>query len=269
MAEFRKRNAKAPSAKKSRTAPTSAPIGNNHGLYLIVAVIAALAVYHFQFQSHSSPANSSSTSGPSGSSTAPENDKIQLTDEQLASYTGADPEKPIYIALNGTIFDVSSGRSFYGPGGHYGHFAGRDATRAWVTTCFQPEHLTWDMKGVEAMFVPKWMDEEIESAADGRSTEALPEGLKEQAATLMQKIGKVTEAEKKRRREEDAEEVKEKIEEAMAHWINFFKNSPKYNEVGVIVGRKPLDEDRADIGLCEDALKKRPVKGVDLRTLWE
>ena len=177
------------------------------------------------------------------------------------SYTGADPKKPIYVALNGTIFDVSSGSSFYGPGGHYGHFAGRDATRAWVTTCFQPEYLTWDMKGVEAMFMPKWMDEEMENAANGRFTDALPDGLRDQAATMLKKIGKVTNAEKEQRRKEDAEEAKEKIEEAMAHWMNFFRNNPKYKEVGIVVERKPLDEEREDFGVCEDALKQRPVKG--------
>ena len=51
------------------------------------------------------------------------------------------------------------------------------------------------------------------------------------------------------------------IEQAIGHWVDFFRNNPKYEEVGVVVGRKPLDEGRKDIGLCEDALKKRPVKG--------
>ena len=261
MAEVRKRNAKAPIAKTATPARARAPAGSNHVLYLVVAGLAALVVYYFQFQS--SPSSKSSATSPTTSapSTAPATGKLQLTDEQLSSYTGADPEKPIYVALNSTIFDVSAGRSFYGPGGHYGHFAGRDATRAWVTTCFQPDYLTWDMKGVEAMFMPKWIDEEMESAAGGTFSNALPGGIKDQAAALIEKVGRVTEAEKKQRREEDAKEVEEKIEEAIAHWMNFFRNNPKYEEVGIVVGRKPLDEGRADIGLCEDALKKRPVKG--------
>jgi predicted heme/steroid binding protein len=38
--------------------------------------------------------------------------------------------QPILLAVNGTVFDVSRGRTFYGPDGPYGIFAGRDASRA-------------------------------------------------------------------------------------------------------------------------------------------
>ena len=51
---------------------------------------------------------------------------------------------------------------------------GRDATRAWVSECFQPEYRIWDVQGVEKMFLPKWMDEEMEDAAAGKSTELCP-----------------------------------------------------------------------------------------------
>lgn len=137
-------------------------------LYLILSGIAALAIYYF---GSSAPSSTSISSSVSNSSSAPtsSNGKLQLTDQELKAYTGTGLDKPIYVALNGTIFDVSQGRSFYGPGGHYGHFAGRDATRAWVSECFQPEYLTWDMKGVEKMFLPKWMDEEMEDAAAAKS----------------------------------------------------------------------------------------------------
>jgi len=187
----------------------------------------------------------------------------------LLAFTGEDPEKPIYVALNGTIFDVSSGRGFYGPGGHYGHFAGRDATRAWVTECVDKEYLTWDMKGVEKMFLPKWMDEEMEEAALGLSKEKMINALGDQARALVDKFGKVSEKEKAKRREEDAEDVRKGIEQAMGHWMNFFKNSPKYKEVGVVVGREELPEDREDIGVCEEALKKRPVKGGKFQALMQ
>jgi hypothetical protein len=55
--------------------------------------------------------------------------------------------------------------------------------------------------------------------------------------------------------------VEREVEKAMKHWVDFFRNNPKYKEVGRVVGRKPLPEDRKDPGLCEEALKKRPVKG--------
>lgn len=35
---------------------------------------------------------------------------VLLTDDQLSAYDGSDSSKPIYLALNGTIYDVSAGR---------------------------------------------------------------------------------------------------------------------------------------------------------------
>lgn len=43
----------------------------------------------------------------------------QITEDDLKQYDGTDTEKPIYLAINGTIFDVSASPAFYGPGGHY------------------------------------------------------------------------------------------------------------------------------------------------------
>lgn len=44
----------------------------------------------------------------------------RLTLQQLAAYDGSDASKPLYIAVRGKIYDVSAGRSFYGPGGWVG-----------------------------------------------------------------------------------------------------------------------------------------------------
>ena len=43
---------------------------------------------------------------------------------ELAYYDGTE-DRPIYIAADGFVFDVSSGRDFYGPGAGYHPFAGR------------------------------------------------------------------------------------------------------------------------------------------------
>jgi predicted heme/steroid binding protein len=254
MAEIRKRPQKSTTSTSSSNTSPRGPIRANNAdlfrknlVYFILSGFTIILVYWFNLAP--APPSSGFESG--------------LTDEQLSQYTGAGPDKAIYVAINGTIFDVSEGRSFYGPGGHYHHFAGRDATRAWVSTCFDPEYLTWDMKGIEKMFMPKWMDEEIQDAADGKSSpdSAVPPELVAQAEKVLKKIGKVSREEKKRRRVEDGEEVKREIEKAMKHWVDFFRNNPKYGEVGRVLGRKPLPEDRKDPGLCEEALKKRPVKG--------
>ncbi|KAG8381948.1 hypothetical protein BUALT_Bualt05G0025700 [Buddleja alternifolia] len=55
---------------------------------------------------------------------------MELTPQQLKNYDGTDPSKPIYVAIRGRIFDVTTGNSFYGPGGSYSVFAGKDASRA-------------------------------------------------------------------------------------------------------------------------------------------
>jgi len=44
---------------------------------------------------------------------------IHLNHNQLARYTGADPNKPIYLAIDSVLFDVSANRRVYGPGGSY------------------------------------------------------------------------------------------------------------------------------------------------------
>mmetsp|Transcript_28129 Transcript_28129/g.71726 ORF Transcript_28129/g.71726 Transcript_28129/m.71726 type:complete len:237 (-) Transcript_28129:118-828(-) len=53
----------------------------------------------------------------------------ELTLQQLAQHDGSDPTKPLYLAIKGTIFDVSKGSQFYGPDGVY-PFAGHECARA-------------------------------------------------------------------------------------------------------------------------------------------
>lgn len=44
------------------------------------------------------------------------NAMVRLTLAELAAYDGQDMSKPLYVAVRGKIYDVSPGRSFYGPG---------------------------------------------------------------------------------------------------------------------------------------------------------
>ncbi|KAL0138673.1 dihydrofolate reductase [Mucor lusitanicus] len=70
-----------------------------------------------------------------------------FTEQELLQYDGSDPKKPIYLAIDGDVYDVTLGGGWYGKGGSYHHFAGKDAARAYVTGCFQ-DHLTHDTRGL-------------------------------------------------------------------------------------------------------------------------
>ena len=52
----------------------------------------------------------------------------QYSKVSLATYDGTDPSKPILLAFEGNVYDVSAGREFYAPGGVYHMLAGTDAT---------------------------------------------------------------------------------------------------------------------------------------------
>ncbi|KAF3655457.1 putative steroid-binding protein 3 [Capsicum baccatum] len=67
---------------------------------------------------------------------------MELTAAELKAYDGTDPSKPIYVAIKGRIFDVSTGNSFYGPGGAYSMFAGKDASRALAKMSKNEEDVT-------------------------------------------------------------------------------------------------------------------------------
>ncbi|KAI8835038.1 cytochrome b5-like heme/steroid binding domain-containing protein, partial [Chytriomyces cf. hyalinus JEL632] len=73
---------------------------------------------------------------------------LTLTTEELRQYDGKDPNKPVYLAINGRVYDVTAGREkYYGPDGGYNFFSGVDAARAYITGCFQT-HLTHDLRGL-------------------------------------------------------------------------------------------------------------------------
>lgn len=54
---------------------------------------------------------------------------------------------PVYLSVRGRVFDVTSGRNFYGPGGPYENFAGRDASRGLACGSFDEDMLTKDLRG--------------------------------------------------------------------------------------------------------------------------
>ncbi|KAJ8752904.1 hypothetical protein K2173_008639 [Erythroxylum novogranatense] len=72
----------------------------------------------------------------------------EVTEEELKVYDGTDPAKPLLMAIKGQIYDVSQSRMFYGPGGPYALFAGKDASRALAKMSFEEQDLTGDITGL-------------------------------------------------------------------------------------------------------------------------
>lgn len=66
--------------------------------------------------------------------------------KSLKEFNGEDDSKPIYIGLNGKVYDVSAGREFYRSDGPYHYLAGRDSSVE--LNLFGPEIITKKYKPV-------------------------------------------------------------------------------------------------------------------------
>ncbi|KAK3315488.1 hypothetical protein B0H66DRAFT_565457 [Apodospora peruviana] len=159
---------------------------------------------------------------------------LYLTPAELSAYDGTDPSKPIYLAINGTIYDVSANRRTYGPGGSYHWFAGCDASRAYVTGCFA-EDRTADMRGVEEMYLP--IDDP--------------------------KIDKhFTKEEFEKMRAEELADALQKVHDGLDHWVKFFANSKKYNFVGYVKRPKGWPGTEPRRKLCDVAGQGRKTRSL-------
>jgi len=149
-------------------------------------------------------------------------------------YDGTDVTKPIYLALNGSLYDVSASRHTYGPGGSYHFFAGRDAARAFVTGCFE-EDLTADLRGVEDMFVP--------------------------VEDLEEEVG-MTKSEVKNRRAQERRRARKEVAEAIDGWAKLFRGdkAKPYFKVGEVKREEGWLEKLPRRKLCEAAEKARPKR---------
>ena len=157
---------------------------------------------------------------------------VSLTDAELLSYDGSDPSKPIYLALNGTIYDVTAGRRVYGPGGSYNVFAGKDAARGFITGCFA-EDSTPDLRGAEWTYVPVDVP-----------------GFEEKDVTK----------EQKKIREQELRKARKKVKETLDGWTKMFTGAggKDYFEVGTVKREEGWLEKLPKRTLCAQAQKSRP-----------
>ncbi|RSM20950.1 hypothetical protein CDV31_000321 [Fusarium ambrosium] len=161
---------------------------------------------------------------------------LYLTLDELKLYDGTDPDRPLLLAINGTIYDVSNGRRMYGPGGSYHYFAATDAARGFVTGCFA-EDRTADLRGMEEAFLP----------LDDPETDA--HWTPEELAAL---------------KEKELAEAKEHAHKALLHWVNFFANSKKYSKYGYVSREDDWLEKEEPKVLCDQVQatrKKRKIPG--------
>jgi membrane-associated progesterone receptor component len=63
------------------------------------------------------------------------------TPRELAKFNGESNTR-VYLAIRRKVYDVTRGAKYYGPGGPYANFAGRDASRGLALNSFSPEVLT-------------------------------------------------------------------------------------------------------------------------------
>ncbi|KAF2845932.1 cytochrome b5 [Plenodomus tracheiphilus IPT5] len=173
--------------------------------------------------------------------------QVSLTDTQLATFNGADPTKPIYLALNGTIYDVSSSPSTYGPGGSYHVFAGKDAARAFITGCFAEDAVP-DLRGVEWTYMP--IDPEEKDSAT-------PDDIAK-AKTRKQ----LTSAERKNRQAQELRAARKQVREGLENWHKLFRGDKgkPYFKVGEVRREEGWLERLPKRELCEQARKARPVR---------
>lgn len=95
-------------------------------LNLILVGVITLLVYKI-FRSQRQPA--------AGPPPEPELPRLRrdFTVAELLQYDGKQPDGRVLVAVNGSVYDVTKGKRFYGPGGPYAAFGGRDASRGLAT----------------------------------------------------------------------------------------------------------------------------------------
>ncbi|KAL1598600.1 hypothetical protein SLS60_007740 [Paraconiothyrium brasiliense] len=186
------------------------------------------------------------------------NHPVSLTDEELKAYDGTDPSKPIYLALNGTIYDVSISPATYGPGGSYHFFAGRDAARAFLTGCFDTDSVP-DLRGVEQMYIPlePW---EKPPPPDASEEEKQKHAALEKRAREKRKA--MSKGDLKNRSAQELKKARQSVRDGLEHWHQLFRGDKgkAYRKVGEVKRVEGWLAKLPKRALCENAEKGRPMR---------
>lgn len=83
-----------------------------------VGFFLAISVFIVSLPSRKSPSVASATT-----------ENIEFTLDELSQYNGTDPDLPILLALDGLVYNVTSGKKFYFLGGPYHDLAGKDSSK--------------------------------------------------------------------------------------------------------------------------------------------
>lgn len=125
-------------------------------LNVVTFILLTLLAREFLRRVFPSPVDSASAATDMASEENANAPPRPVTLSELSSARG-EGDQPLYIAVKDpfdekvTVFDVSSGKDFYGPGSGYHVFAGRDATYCLATTSLDASKLGGDLSTLSAM----------------------------------------------------------------------------------------------------------------------
>jgi len=85
---------------------------------------------------------------------------LRITLQELKKYDGSNPALPVYVAIKGVIYDVSTGPYSKAKGGAYSKFAGNEIGRALAKSSLSEEDIVPSLDGLaqdEVQTLGEWV----------------------------------------------------------------------------------------------------------------